>query len=457
MRFCGGWIDYKFGTDEVIIMEVTIFSVIVLILSLVFILQRRVECFLYAAIFFSGYSGTSVLNVFGFSLQPSFFFVIIYVVLRLIASKRIEYRLSGLLPVFFVYCVISVVFPLFIHDTELMIISQDGVAVPIRLSISNFTQLLYLLFDFVFLNALLRYRRSEQVKNNFIKYFIYGLLSVELICAYQALAFRVGLPFDSLFRQNVHGNIQGDRLYGPCIEASMLCYYLIPAIAVVFRYRKNWFGITLILGAILIGLATQSSTFLVGMALLVLCCIPLVIRFFMVEHSVATWGKAIIGASIVLLAVLLLSEQIGESIEAFIVKLQRLNESGHDRFEAFEHMSAVGIRYPFGIGFGSGRSTDLLSTWLCNIGIVGTALFLLAMSQIAIDGIRRRDIERFIPLALVLVAMFTSVPEPYNLFVWYFIFYAMTGTKHRIATRKEVLYVVEGKVRKSEKRCDGIN
>ena len=436
-------------------MEITIFSVIVLILSLVFILQRRVECFLYAAIFFSGYSGTSVLNVFGFSLQPSFFFVIIYAVWRLIASKRIEYRLSGLLPVFFVYCIISVAFPLFIHDTDLMIIGQDGVAVPIRLSISNFTQLLYLLVDFVFLNALLRFRESEQIKNNFIKYFIYGLLSVELICAYQTLAFRFDLPFDSLFRQSVHGNIQGDRLYGPCIEASMLCYYLIPAIAIVFRYRKNWFGTALILGAILIGLATQSSTFLVGMVLLTLCCIPRVIRFFMVEHSVATWGKAIIGASIVLLAVLLLSEQIGESIAVFIVKLQRLNESGHDRLEAFEHMSAVGIRYPFGIG--SGRSTDLLSTWLCNIGIVGTALFLFAISQIVVNGIRQKDIERLLPLILVLVSMFTSVPEPYNLFVWYFIFYAMTGTKHCIATRKEVLYVVEGKVRKSEKRCDGIN
>ena len=384
-------------------MEITIFSVIVLILSLVFILQRRVEFFLYAAIFF-----------------------------------------SGLLPVFFVYCIISVAFPLFIHDTDLMIIGQDGVAVPIRLSISNFTQLLYLLVDFVFLNALLRFRESEQIKNNFIKYFIYGLLSVELICAYQTLAFRFDLPFDSLFRQSVHGNIQGDRLYGPCIEASML-------------YRKNWFGTALILGAILIGLATQSSTFLVGMVLLTLCCIPRVIRFFMVEHSVATWGKAIIGASIVLLAVLLLSEQIGESIAVFIVKLQRLNESGHDRLEAFEHMSSVGIRYPFGIGFGSGRSTDLLSTWLCNIGIVGTALFLFAISQIVVNGIRQKDIERLLPLILVLVSMFTSVPEPYNLFVWYFIFYAMTGTKHCIATRKEVLYVVEGKVRKSEKRCDGIN
>ena len=193
------------------------------------------------------------------------------------------------------------------------------------------------------------------------------------------------------------------------------------------------------------------------MVLLTLCCIPRVIRFFMVEHSVATWGKAIIGASIVLLAVLLLSEQIGESIAVFIVKLQRLNESGHDRLEAFEHMSSVGIRYPFGIGFGSGRSTDLLSTWLCNIGIVGTALFLFAISQIVVNGIRQKDIERLLPLILVLVSMFTSVPEPYNLFVWYFIFYAMTGTKHCIATRKEVLYVVEGKVRKSEKRCDGIN
>lgn len=410
-------------------MEFTIFTVIVIILSLVFILQRRAECFLYAAIFFSGYSGTSVLNIFGFSLQPSFFFVIVYVAWRLIASRRIVYRISGLLPVFFIYCAVSVFFPFFFRGSDLTIINQDGIYVPIGWSLSNITQLLYLLFDFIFLNELLRFQGSERVKNNFVRYFICGLLSVELICIYQVIAFRFGLPFDSLFRQSVHGNVQGTRLYGPCIEASMLCYYLIPAIVIVFRHRQHWMDILLIPVAILIGLATESSTFLIGMVLLAFCSIPPLLRFFTTRHSRETWGKMAAAGSVILLVAVLLSDQIGESVVAFIEKLHRLNESGQDRFASFEHMAGIGFRYPFGIGFGSGRSKDLLSTWLCNIGIVGTTLFVCAAAQIAVGTVKRREFGQFIPFALVLISMFTSVPEPYNLFVWYFIFYAMTGQR----------------------------
>ena len=133
--------------------------------------------------------------------------------------------------------------------------------------------------------------------------------------------------------------------------------------------------------------------------------------------------------SVILLIAVLLSEQIGESVVAFIEKLHRLNESGQDRFASFEHMAGIGFRDPFGIGFGSGRSKDLLSTWLCTIGIVGTTLFLCAAAQIAVGTVKRREFGQFIPFALVLISMFTSVPEPYNLFVWYFIFYAMTGQR----------------------------
>lgn len=428
-------------------MEITIFTIIVLILSLVFVLQRRVDYFLYASIFFSGYTGTSVLNIYDFSLQPSFYFVIIYLLIRLFSGKKFSYRLFGLAGVFFVYCAISTVFPLFINNPSLMIMNQEGFYTPVKWSLSNYTQLFYLLFDLLFLNELFVFSKQTNAKIRMVNSFKYGLISVELICIYQIVAFNFNFPFDMLFRQSVHGNIQGTRLYGPCIEASMLCYYLIPAMIIVFQNRKNLWDYLILVVALFIGFLTESSTFLVGTVCLFIYMLPVCIRFLTKVHPLKAWGNVIVGCCLAVITIVALSDKINESIVSLMEKLQLNSFSGQERYESFRQMAIVGLRYPFGVGFGTSRSKDLLSTWLCNIGLIGIIIFLVFTVQIVYRSVKGGGVRFALPYVTVLLLMFLSVPEPYNLFIWYFIFYAVTMEKWP----KKCLVSSENKILKEKK------
>ena len=410
-------------------MEITVFTGVAIVITLIFAIQRKMEYSIFASVFFSGFTGTSVLNVGGFSLQPSFYFGIVYLIYRCFTARRFTIRLPLSALVFLIYCICSAFFPIFFGQSGELVMNQEGLYVPIRLTSSNFTQILYLLFDFVFLNALLAFQNDAHRKAQFVRVFKAGLLCVELICCYQIIAFSLDLPFDILFRQSVHGNVQGMRLYGPCVEASMLCYFLVPAIAIVFQNRRNAFDFFLITLATVLGVLTRSSTFLLGGTALGLCAIPSVINFFLREHSMQVWKNVtLVLVGVVCVASVMFREMM-ETVSSFIEKLELGNDSGQERFESFLHMAWLGIQYPLGVGYGTSRSKDLLSTWLCNIGMVGLTLFILYCVSVVHRAARHKRISAALPFLLTIVLMFISVPEPYNLFVWYFIFYAVTTRK----------------------------
>ena len=403
-------------------MEITLLGYICFVSIILILLLQKNIYLMYAAVFFSGFSGSSVINVSSFSLQPSYLFFFVFLVFELLQQKKLKIRINTLFFLFILYCIATVIFPFFLSDEKIEIMNQDGEYVRLGFSSSNITQIAYLLFCAVFLNYILKYKNKDKLSGNIIKSFNYGFYAVVAICLYQIIAFRFNLPFDKLFRQSVHGNIQGTRIYGPCIEASMLCYYLITALIVVLQTGKGVLRCVFSVLSVFIGIYTYSSTYIVGAVLILLV---MAIRVILNIYKKYSWKTYIMLGIIVLVGIsacVIFREKIFYLVKELYEKLTQKNDSGLERTETMLKMSVIGLKYPLGVGFGSARSKDLLSTWLCNIGIFGVLLFLLFVLDLALRAGSKR-IKYLSPFILVIILSFISVPEPYNLFIWFYLFY----------------------------------
>lgn len=405
-------------------MEITFLGWVSIGLTIIFVFYKDFRRFLYATVFFSGFTGASVLNIGSFSLQPSYYFFVIYLLYNIFSGNAFEIRIERSLLVFFIYCLISIIFPILYKNSEIIVMNQEGAYSLLKFSSSNIIHIIYLLFVLLFLNSLLNYKNNNIVKNNIIRSYILGFYAVLLVCLYQIIAFKFGLEFDYFFRQGVHGNIQGTRLYGPCDEASMLCCYLIPSMYLVWQNRKYPIDIIAILFAFVIGIITQSSTFLVGSVLFILLIIPQVIKILKLKQDLLFWIACFVGVFVCTLLVINKFDAIYDAISVFIVKLREGNQSGVERFTSMRDMIKVGLHYPLGVGFGSCRSKDLFSTWLCNIGIVGLFIFCYYLLKLIVKCYKHKTLNNFVPFGLVLCLLFVSVPEPYFIFVWFFAFYS---------------------------------
>ena len=131
-------------------------------------------------------------------------------------------------------------------------------------------------------------------------------------------------------------------------------------------------------------------------------------------------GKVLFGIVVVACIVIISGSFMSVTVGQFFAKLRLEIFSGQERFESFMNMSPIGLLYPFGVGFGSGRSKDLLSTWLCNIGII---MFAVCIVDIVFKAKAKHNLRKTLPMIMVVVLMLGSVPEPYNLFVWFFMAY----------------------------------
>lgn len=327
------------------------------------------------------------------------------------------------------------------------LMGQDGEYIYLKFSMSNVIHIGYLFLGFFTFTEITTIKNNMLQKNDiggtkndtskykdllerFYKYYKVGLYAVILICIYQIFAFKINLPFDELFRQGVNGNIQGTRLYGPCVEASMLCYYLVPSLLLVWINEKNIVDyIFLILGC-MIGFMTYSSTFIIGL----LSCIILlmIINMNRIINAKVTFKKCIIFVSC-LTAILIFFvvdyELIDKIFTMLIDKINGNNSSGIERWSSFKIMSLIGLENPFGVGFGSSRSKDLFSTWLCNIGVVGMLLFFYMLIVYIKYGIKNKKLIYCLPYLVVVILLFISVSEPYNIFIWVLMAFGFYGGK----------------------------
>ncbi|WP_147387543.1 hypothetical protein [Anaeroplasma bactoclasticum] len=330
---------------------------------------------------------------------------------------------------------------LILQNQEIIILNQKDQYANLKFSVSNIIHVGYLGICYLFYTLLINKRTRLNLRGSLYKAYRLGVIAIILICLYQILAFQFNLPFDIIFRQSTHGNVQGSRLYGPCGEASMLSYYLAPSLFLMLlnikKYKKDMIWIAL---GILIGVLCYSSTFFVG---LVLSLIPLLVKFLLHIKEKKSTGYLIAVVVVLIGTVIAIAiewDYIEKAIFKFFDTIGAKNLSGSIRTEAFQRMAIIGFEYPFGVGFGSSRSKDLLSTWLCNIGIVGVIIFVIVMINYLNVCLKQNKTYECIPFILCVILAMISVPEPYNLFIWVLMFFGIYGTKgNNITSRDDIL------------------
>lgn len=368
-----------------IILQITIMGYACLILALISLLFRNKYILLYASVFLSGFTGSSVVTINGVSIQPSYFLFILFILFSL--NRFYKFKVDKFYLFFLIYCIINSLFPILLARDNITLMLQSGKYGVLSYSSSNFIHIGYMIFTFAFFTYLLNNNKNV-VKRKIFKAYKYGIYAFIFVTLYQMLAFKYNLPFDEIFRQSVHGNIQGTRLYGPCGEASMMAYYLAPSLLFLWMCKKNPFDLLMFVIGSVIGLVSYSSTFLVGYVLvLFIILVRAILNVKKPIRPIMLLTLMLIGLGVII-AISLNNDLICYSYNGLITKLNKGNDSGIERSESFNYMINIGFEYPFGVGFGSSRSKDLLSTWACNIGVVGLLVFAITLIHFYKKGLK---------------------------------------------------------------------
>lgn len=401
-------------------MTATILGYVLIPVSLFFFLVKPVYL-LTSAVIFIGFSGSAVLLIGDLGIQPSYWFVMLWIISRLINGIRVEkikrcVKRNIYLFFFVIYASFSIILPL-ILDNNIVIMNVDGNISQLVFTTSNITQLTYLWFSYASFILFSVYSDGDQKKiDTVINYYLYGAALVCIICFYQIVCFKTGMPFDKLFRQNIHGNVQGTRIYGPCIEASMLCYYLLTVLPLSIR-KKDWKAFVLLIAVVSLGVYSFSSTFIVGFGIWIIFEFVHALKKGKIKVSSKEIKMITVGYTIMVIVLFAFENHVEYAFEKLLTTVIQGNISGIQRNYSFKLLMKAFMKSPIlGVGFGTCRGNDLFSTWLAGVGVVGGSLLTVYLFK----QLFRKKAEWNIKVANALVwfVMLLSVPEPYNLFVW---------------------------------------
>lgn len=391
-----------------------------------FLFLKKKDALLFAAIITCGLTGSSVLSLGDTALQPSYYFALLWMVRRFIShtKNRIVLKIdavSKLLLIFGILCTVSLIMPT-IMSGKVTVLNVDDKIVPLSFSSSNITQLIYIIFCIVFFFELRNWLKTNAYGDKIVKkIFKSSIIIVLIITIYQIIAYRIDLPFDILFKTGAHMDqtsaiFWDKRISGPCLEASMFAYYLVACLPILSENLNKTTDYLLLITVIVLGIMSLSSTFFVG---LVLWLAYSLIKFL--SKKKISCKKTLYLFTIISIGVIITFsntralELINDTINAFVLKLSLNSQSGIERNQSFRLLIDVFYQSPLlGVGFGSSRGKDLFSTWLANIGILGCISFLVFICR----GLKNKHGSWVNATILVWICILTSVPEPYNLFIW---------------------------------------
>lgn len=412
-------------------MTVTVLGAFLIPIGVFFFLVRP-RYLLSCTILFSGFSGSAVFLVGDLGIQPSYWFALLWIINKIINGVRISevkkcFRENIFLCAFVLYSTLSIMFPL-ILESDIIIMNVDGKITSLTFTMSCITQLIYLWFCYIlFLSFSVHFNKNKNRIDDFIDCYLRGAALVCAVCFYQILCFKTGMPFDEIFRQNLHGNVQGARIYGPCIEASMLCYYLVTVLPLSIR-RKNWWSFLQLIVTIGLGVYSFSSTFIAGLGI---WGIFEIINDLRKRTNGASYKKIImilVGCVLGVITIFVFRDHVGYALEKLSVTLKQENTSGIQRGYSFRLLIDAFKKSPiFGIGFGTCRGNDLFSTWLAEVGIIGACFLAIYLFEKVFWT--KSDWNLKVANILVWSVMLISVPEPYNLFVWLLLSLLNVGPK----------------------------
>lgn len=395
---------------------------------------------LYATIFFMGFTGASIITINNeLSIQPSYYLAMIFIIKHIItiANKKKIVKPNILLCIFIFICIASLIMPSLVQNQNVYVINQDDVNTSVKFTTQNFTQLMYILYCFIFYWIVKDYLKTKpEIIDTSIKVLIYGAIFVCILGIYQEIAYVMNWEFDKIFRSGIHGNVQPYgtfiRIYSTTVEPSMLAYYIAPIFTLVICLNKNFikYKYVILFLIFLIGIGTTSTTFFIGIVFFIITMlINLIISQSKQNNrmNMRIVKRITVSVCIGILAIAIIYCLNKNIIDVLITsttdKIALENESSIQRTSSFIQHFKVGIKYPLlGVGFGSARSKDLFSTWLCNIGAIGIGVFIVYIINLLMR-LRKTNSEKAVGItsyvAVIFICAFTSVSEPYALFIWF--------------------------------------
>lgn len=345
-----------------------------------------------------------------------------------VGKKTAENRcsISPIFGLFLVVCALSI--PLALIYTDAVVLVPDGDYRNVAFSVQQLTQLGYLTIAVASCYICNRLLHDGIVTAKGI----FSALTVAYVAVCLLALLQLVIPasiVNETYRNipDVYYEFDGARVSSTFKEPSAMALFIAPLFAVyLLRLIRSYsFGnLSLVcLGAIVVAL-NQASSFAVGMCFALFCYA--FIAFAKADVRQAIDHKTLLGVVFSIMAVFLIASTgpFQDVVSQLVAKFAGEGVSGSARTYALQYHLQVFLEHPvMGIGFGTVRSFDLLSTWLAELGVVGFSLFAFPVCAllgrlVRLGKTQPMSYEMAVYIAVYLGILFVSVSEPYYPFGW---------------------------------------
>lgn len=328
---------------------------------------------------------------------------------------------------FFLWCIISIPFSIFYGD--IVVMNINNIYTYVKFGFQQVTQLAYLLIGFstcLICNSLLV---NGKLKSEIIIKILDASYIIGIILALLQLILPSSLCTE-VFRNSVHVTYRnaGARISGSFGEPSFFSLVCTPFFCGYFYKLVNKFSVKYLLFCtlfILVVVNNQSSAAILGICVGIafIIFLNLILRTKRLKRSyLITFIFVLI---IVSLNVLWLQDEIKILYKIMISKLNGEGISGSERLYSFRYHLNLFLTHPmiflFGVGYGTIRSFDLLTTWACEVGIIGLCLYFFPIFYLCWKLLKKRT-ENTLTLLINIVVynsiLFISTCEIVFLQIW---------------------------------------
>lgn len=415
-------------------MTITLIGVILLPLILILFIFCDTKYLFYLVFFFSAFTSTALIKFAGSGKSFQIYHVaaVFFIIKVFIELKKRKLSISNInskfLFAFIGISFISIFYPLFFSGGTLVKTPASDEYLPVYFSYQNITQFLYLLLGYITYLSVIGFFRTKGLNKNMV----INLLRITILVVLVLGIIQFVMPvhtFNDLFRNDFHSNDQrvafGVRISAATMEASILALFITPIfIAFTINFFKNFklMDLIIVILSILINVENGSSSFFV--AAFIFAITQMLIGIFIKNKKSSHKQIIIVGITVLvfLILVVLFKDKLNNSIGSIADKLSGQGESGTMRKYDFQYHFDVFKRFIItGIGFGSVRSKDLVSTILADVGLLGSVPLVIYIGvRLYLLKIIGDEFSKILYALMftTITVLFISVPEFFYLYIW---------------------------------------
>lgn len=413
-------------------MELTFIGVIFVPLAII-LLFLDIKYLFIATFISSTFTATGVIKlVFLEEVIAAFYLfggMLIIKILYLIIRKKYKLEMKTVansLGFFVLVCGISIIYPLF-FSKGVLVHRPSGIHENLFFSLQNITQFMYLLFAYLIYICTVTYYENSKVDEERI----INLFRIAMIIVISLGIIQMIIPneiFNMLFRDNYGMLYSNYRMSSVNNEASFFALFITPMMGfflINYIFKRKIIDLIIVIVTLVLVKFHGSSSFILGSLTIIGCFLiygiinyKKVLAKFKSRNRKRDWIIYIaIGTCVI--AIFLLKNYL----TMFLGKISGSGESGSIRTRMF--IENIKIFYKFfitGVGFGSVRSTDLLSTWLVSVGLSGIIPYIYynikVLKKLYFDVERTVSFKYIVLIIVTNTIMFISVPEPFYGYIW---------------------------------------